>query len=225
MTQVKFELYEQSLENVFSWLENKDVVKGNFVYRNDVDAGFIQTMKQTLDSNLTPVVISNSLEILKDVYPLFSDDDAQIGVIHVSGFTCLNRYDKNKHLEILNTIKEDYSNVNILHISMLDSNLNTSSLVDETEKGISIDTMVNFIQRHDQCMISFDLSSLSEHIGQREKAKLECDIRRCLSVCIHSHKLRNVILVGDSDRSLYSRKTKIIYDGLKDYQSSVLNGA
>lgn len=227
MSQAKFELFQQSLDNLFNWLENKDVAKGHFISRNQVNSELLLTLKRGLGYQLTPVVIANSLDLLIDVYPTVAHEPAKTGIIHIGRYNWLNIREQNKNMEVMNMLKKCYANLDVFSIGTVNQELDLEDISSEPI-GDALrfnENVKEFIENHEQILVSFDVSSMAKNSEGFDYRQRENEIKKFLEVSLNSEKLRLVLLIADSDRALYSRKTKVIYDGLKELAGCSLQHA
>ncbi|RQW64930.1 hypothetical protein [Vibrio viridaestus] len=228
MSQAKFELFEQSLDNLFNWLENKDVSRGHFVSKNQINPELLTTLKRSLGYQLTPVIVANSLDLIIDIYPTVAVGAAKTGILHVGRYNWLNLRDQNKQQDILGSLQKCFPEIDVLSLGKLDhEKLPTVPSTDMREVSplIPLDGVDEFINTHEQIILTFDLSSLSKGVGLLEEKALDKEVKELIERCTATDKVRMILLTGDSDRSLYSRKTKAIYDGLKDVSHRQLQHA
>ncbi len=229
MSQAKFELFQQSMDNLFNWLENKDIAKGHFISRNQVNSELLLTLKRGLGYQLTPVVIANSLDLLIDVYPTVVQEPAKTGIIHIGRYNWLNIREQHKHMEVMNMLKKCYLNLDVFSIGTINQEPNSGENYSESvavgEPLRFNEDVKEFIESHEQILVTFDLSSMAKNSDGFDYRQRENEIKKFLEVSLNSEKLRLVLLIADSDRSLYSRKTKVIYDGLKELAGSNLQHA
>ncbi|MCE0495032.1 hypothetical protein [Vibrio salinus] len=210
MSQAKFELFQQSLDNLFNWLENKDVPKGHFISDQQISSGLLQTLKRGLGYQLTPVVIANSLDLLIDIYPTVTVESARTGIVHIGWYNQFNIQEQNQHLDVFTSLEKCYPGLDVL-------NVGTSQQEWQSKEALVFnETVSDFISKHEQIMVSFDLSSMMQNSEINNYSQIDSDIKRLLGLCVKFEKLRVILLVAGSDRALYSRKTKVIYEGLKE---------
>ncbi|WP_394143480.1 arginase family protein [Vibrio atypicus] len=230
MTQVDFEIADQSLEEFFEWLSSLDKsswLNGGHYPLNKSGSGQYQLhLSQFLGSDVLPVVMSNNGESILYSLPLLHSPRKDLGIIHIG-----------RQFELKASLEPDKGSA--FHFALSRYNecrlfclgIDSASVEDravEYAEDLGCDWMTleecafshrfqvkqqlaSYLSHCEDVIVNIDLACLYPVSRLERGSALDVQmVSRMLRQMLVSGKVRQIQLVGYKDKHLYSKQTQTI---------------
>ncbi|MBC5850502.1 arginase family protein [Vibrio metschnikovii] len=235
MSQVEFELAQQSLEFAADWLYQQGIHAhyadaGHLVLHDPADTRFRDLLSHHFTLHSIPVILGNCHELLLNALPLLALDNDELGIIHIGHEFELKQTLDRQVGSAYHFALSRYAQTRLLYLGIDVQRVNSQTLDYAEDLGCDwlTDQECHFRQRNqvksqlnhyiehcDQLVISIDLASLIPLNRLDEHHVIDCQmVLRMLRQLVLSGKVKMIQLIGAKDKLIYSKETKAIIDEL-----------
>ena len=234
MKRVEFEMADQSLEDVFEWLTEKDhsrwVHARHYLLADQMVGRFQLNLSRYLASNNLPVMFTNCTETMLHALPLLRSNSKKLSIIHIG-----NQFEIKASLEpelgsAYHFALARFSECRLLCMG-IDPRSQSEQCVEYAEdlgcewltlsecqfahRVHVMQRLANHLSQCDEVILNIDLESLCP------KSRLEVDrnldlqmVIRIIRQCLMSDKVKMVQLVGWKDKHIFAKSTLSIVQEL-----------
>lgn len=234
MSQVEFDMANQSLEELYDWLADKVSTNigygGHFNLQQAAKHRLLDTVAALMESASLPVLFANDGESLLHALPMVASQGRELGFIHIS-----------RSLDIKPTLEPEKGS--LFHFVLqrsqqsrlfclgVDSDNQDPKLLDYAEDlgcdWLSVNEchfrsrfnvkqqLSHYLSHCDDVVINIDLASLQPVTRLESDTLIEVQmVNRVLRQVLLSGKVRLVQFVGYKDKHIYSKETLGVVNGL-----------
>lgn len=227
MTQVEFEIANQSLEEVFDWLSEQEQGHwfngGHFNMSDQTGAQYQLKISRYFGSNTLPVVFTNNTETILHSLPLLDSPRKEVGVIHIG-----HQFDLKDPLDVEQGSAFHFAlaRYNGCRLFCLGVDDNQSMKTFEYAEDLGCDWMkasectfshrfavkqqlAAYLAHCDEVILNIDLASLYPKLRLEHGDGLDVQIvNRIIRLVLMSQKTKLIQLVGWKDKHIYSKATQ-----------------
>lgn len=230
MSQVDFEMANQSLEEMFDWISEKDahcwLNGGHYDLSNQPTGQYQLHLSRFLGSEALPVILTNNCETILHSFPLLHSQRRELGIIHIgrqfelkpslepaqgSAFHfALSRYNECR-LFCLGIDALAQEERTLEYAEDLGCDWMTLSECGFSQRFQVKQQLATYLAHCDEVVVTIDLPSLYPVSRLERGSALDVQVvNRMIRQLLISGKVRQVQLVGYKDKHLYSKQTQSI---------------